>query len=119
MKINLNDFSKPGLVDILSATRSKGILPDNVLAELLRLDLITRVRSALKKVERLGPRIDAAYAELTPRSPQKKVDAYNRLVDRYNRLNTSGNGMLEKIRAIEKAWPELKAAGRKSGDNKK
>ena len=115
MKINLNDFSKPALVNITRAARDKQILPDSVLADLLRMDLAIRCRKIQKKVDRMALVLDAESKKVTLRSPKKKLDAYNKKVDEYNRLIKSGTGLIQKIQALEKAFPEIKPAAQKEG----
>lgn len=107
MEINLNDFSKPALVNIVSAARAKDILPDAALAEQLRIDLVVRCREIRKKVDRMVPVLEAEGRKITIRTPKKTLAAYNKKVDQYNRLMKSGTGMIKKIQALEETFPNM------------
>jgi len=108
MDINLNDFSKAGLIDIVGAARSQTFIPDDVLAGLLRIDLIRRAVDIQKEAKNLGKRIDEESKKISFRSPKKRRDAYNKRVSRYNGLAKRYYAYISKIQEIEKAWPGLK-----------
>lgn len=116
MKISINAFSKTALVDIVSAAQEKGLLTNKALAHLLYMDQARRFHNSAKKVKRLRPVIDAQRANLNIRSAKKKIQVLNKLVDRHNRLDKACGSLLNKIRILEKAFPELKTGqdGRES-----
>ena len=111
MKININDFSKAGLVDIVRAVEDSFVIPEELFARLLRMDLIRRVNAVKKELDILLPKIDAQRPTLTSKSPKQKIQAYNRMVDRYNRMKKSGLDKIKKIEDIDAEWPELKIGG--------
>lgn len=111
MDVNINDFSKPALVDIVSAAREKGVLTNKALGQLLYMDQARRFNDSAKEAKRLRPVIDAQRVKLNNRSAKKKIQAFNKLVDRHNRLDKTCGSILYKIRVLEKAFPELKTGG--------
>ena len=109
MEINLNDFSKAGLMEIIDAARSsQEFLPDDVLAYLLRIDLTRRAVDIQKEAKSLGKCIEEESRKISFRSPEKRRDAYNKRVDRYNGLAKRFSAYVSKIQELEKAYPELK-----------
>jgi hypothetical protein len=105
MKIETKLLSKGVLARIVDHFRPIP-LTDDVLAKVLCFEMCIEVKKIPGKQEKLEKKIKAM--RVTFRSSQKRIDAYNKLTEQYNRIGNRGRSLLKSIEEIETEYPDLK-----------